>query len=88
MIVAFRRSFVKDTKALNDPKIRKRLEQVILEVESATHLGEVSGVLAMTGFPNAFRIRLGNYRIGIVRNGVAVEFVRFLDRKDIYKYFP
>ena len=42
----------------------------------------------MTGFPNAFRIRLGNYRIGIVRNGVAIEFVRFLDRKDIYKYFP
>ena len=36
----------------------------------------------------AWRIRVGDYRIGIVLAGQTATFVRFLNRKDIYKYFP
>jgi len=35
-----------------------------------------------------YRIRLGDYRIGLVVNEQTVVFVRFLHRREIYRYFP
>lgn len=32
--------------------------------------------------------KLGDYRIGVALENDAVVFVRFLNRIDIYKYFP
>ncbi len=42
----------------------------------------------MKGSRNYYRIRIGDYRAGIIVEGLTVEFIRFLHRKDIYKYFP
>ena len=35
-----------------------------------------------------YRIRVGDYRLGFVFEQGAVTFVRCLNRKDIYRYFP
>jgi len=35
-----------------------------------------------------YRIRLGDYRLGFVFERGAVTFVRCLNRKEIYRYFP
>jgi mRNA interferase RelE/StbE len=35
-----------------------------------------------------YRIRLGDYRVGLKIENNTVCFVRFLHRKDIYRYFP
>ena len=37
-------------------------------------------------FPDS--VGVGSYRIGVVLEGSEVEFVRCLDRRDIYRYFP
>ncbi len=48
----------------------------------------------MSGYSNKYRIRLGNYRIGIsIENNKNYDFdifwfERFLNRKNIYRYFP
>jgi mRNA-degrading endonuclease RelE of RelBE toxin-antitoxin system len=42
----------------------------------------------LTGFKTAYRLRLGNYRIGFFFENETAELVRVLNRKDIYKYFP
>jgi mRNA-degrading endonuclease RelE of RelBE toxin-antitoxin system len=42
----------------------------------------------MEGAANAYRIRVGGFRIGFYLETDVVEFVRCLDRKDIYRYFP
>jgi mRNA interferase RelE/StbE len=42
----------------------------------------------MTGFKNAWRVRLGNYRVGFFSENDIAEFVRVLNRKEIYRYFP
>lgn len=42
----------------------------------------------LTGFKNAYRIRMGEYRIGFVFENGTIELIRILGRKDIYKYFP
>jgi mRNA interferase RelE/StbE len=65
-----------------------RVRDVIEEVERAKYATEVSNLKKIEGSANYFRIRLGNYRIGIVLERDSAILVRFLNRKDIYKYFP
>jgi len=47
-----------------------------------------SGVKKMQGYDTFYRLRLGDYRIGIEVVDDRVIFVRILPRKDIYRYFP
>lgn len=42
----------------------------------------------MGGAKGHYRIRVGEYRIGVRIMGDMVTFVRVLERKDLYKYFP
>ena len=42
----------------------------------------------MKGFKNFYRIRVGDYRIGISLERGVVTFLAFAHRKDIYKKFP
>ena len=52
------------------------------ELQAIDDLKELSGV---EGF---FRIHIGEYRIGLFVEGKTVEFVRCLNRRDLYRYFP
>jgi mRNA interferase RelE/StbE len=49
---------------------------------------EIPHLKKLQGFKSVYRIRIGDYRIGIFIDGNTVQFVRVLNRKDIYKYFP
>ena len=43
----------------------------------------------MKGYPYRYRIRIGDYRIGIeVSAGEEVEMMRVLHRREFYRYFP
>ena len=42
----------------------------------------------MKGFKNAFRIRVGDYRIGVLIEKDTIKFGRIALRKDIYDIFP
>jgi len=42
----------------------------------------------MQGYSNSYRIRVGDYRIGIEIFGNTVEVIRTLHRKEFYRYFP
>ena len=42
----------------------------------------------MSGKGNYYRIRVGNYRLGIKLSEQTIILLRFMNRKDIYKYFP
>jgi mRNA interferase RelE/StbE len=42
----------------------------------------------MQGYERFYRIRLGDYRIGLELVGDELIFTRFLHRKEVYKYFP
>jgi len=84
MKVAFDRSFERDTKRL--PKqIQHQIKEIILKVQASKQMNDFSPI-KMEGAKNSFRIRTGNYRIGIYLDGEV--FSRVLDRKEIYRYFP
>jgi mRNA interferase RelE/StbE len=57
-------------------------------VEAADYLQGVSNIKKMAGTSNYYRIRVGEYRIGIVVEGNTVDFIRCLSRRDLYRFFP
>jgi mRNA interferase RelE/StbE len=79
---------VRDLKRIKDRHLLDRVRRVIKEVEAADDLQEVGNLKKMTGTSNFYRIRLGEYRIGIAVVGGTVEFVRCLPRRDLYRFFP
>ena len=88
MRTAFRKSFARDLKKVKNRDLLDRVREKIEEVERVTSLLEVQGVKKLSGAEEYYRIRLGRYRIGIALEGEEVEFIRFLHRRDIYRYFP
>jgi mRNA interferase RelE/StbE len=86
--VEFRESFAKDLKGVKEKGFLRRVQEIIEVIEQANSLAELSNLKKLKGSGNYFRMRVGDYRVGIVLENDTVIFVRFLNRKDIYKYFP
>ena len=88
MNVSFRKSFTRDLKKIKDRPLLDRIAQTIEEAEAAAELKHVTGVAKIAGTDDFFRIRIGDYRIGIVAGENEVEFVRCLHRRELYRFFP
>ena len=89
MNVIFDRSFSKSLNKLTDRDIKARIIEVILEVEAANTINQINNVKKMQGFKSFYRIRIGDYRIGIeLEDAVNIRFIIVVHRKDIYKKFP
>ena len=88
MEVCFESSFERDLKKIRDRRLLKRVKETIYEVKKSGNLSEIRNLSKMKGYKTFYRIRIGDYRIGIdlVRNKII--FTRILHRKEIYKYFP
>ena len=87
MNIEIRKSFQKDALKL-PPPAQVHLSKVIDNLYRANKLSELSSCKKLTGFKNAYRVRMGEYRIGFIFENETIELVRVLGRKEIYKYFP
>ena len=85
---AFRASFERDVKRIRSKRILAGVREAILKVEAAAHWSQIPDIKEMQGSAAAFRIRIGDYRIGLFIEGDLAEFVRVLRRRDIYRKFP
>jgi mRNA interferase RelE/StbE len=88
MNVQFESRFEKDLKLIKDRSLLGKLKQIILTCKQAESFVELNNLKKMQGYDNFYRIRLGDYRVGIEFFENEIIFVRFLHRKDIYKFFP
>lgn len=88
MKTLFRQSFARDLKKVKDEALLARVAWIIGEFEVVQSLPEIAKVKKIAGHRHAYRIRIGDYRLGFYCDGDTVEFVRFLHRKDIYRQFP
>ncbi len=88
MIVKIDRSFEKDTNSIKNKQILHKIADCIERVEKSNSIKEVTNLKKLKGTNQYFRIRIGDYRIGLVIKGNTVIFERVLHRKDIYKKFP
>ena len=88
MKVRFKASFAKDLRALKDKALLERIKELIANVEAAQSLAEVSNLKKLRGGGGYYRVRVGDYRVGLATEEGAVVFVRVLHRRQVYRYFP
>jgi len=86
--VIFRRSFAKDLKKIRRKALRQELQAVLEQIEQSTTLYDLPNVKHLTSEGSYYRIRIGDYRLGLLVEDDTVTVVRFLHRRDIYRYFP
>lgn len=83
------KSFAKDVDKITDKKLLRNLKKLIIELENSDSLVDLPNVKKIKGYNSFYRIRMGNYRLGMEEiDSNVICLTRFLHRKDIYKYFP
>ena len=88
MRLAFTRKFDKQVGRITNKKLSEKIKSIIKEAEKADSIKDLKNVKKLAGYNFHYRIRLGDYRIGLYLNEDKLEFAAFDYRKDIYKYFP
>jgi len=87
--IEFKKSFARDLKKkAHGIKLRSRVKEIIHEVDNAERPYEIKNIKKLKAEGDYYRIRLGDYRIGLKIKDNTVFFVRFLHRNEIYRYFP
>lgn len=84
----FKKSFTKDLKKIREQDLKKRVATAIKRAEEAKSLRKVENITKLRGSDRYYRIKIGDYRIGLKLKDNMLIFIRFLHRRDIYKYFP
>ena len=88
MEVVYLTSFLKDLKKIKDKKTLVRVKALLLDLKSVNDVDKIKHVKKLKGHPFAYRIRIGDYRIGIYCSEGVIKVARFVKRNDIYKLFP
>jgi mRNA interferase RelE/StbE len=83
------KSFDRDVDGIRDKKLLRKLQVFISTIEDADTIQEIPHVKKMEGYKSYYRIKIGDYRLGMEAvSNKEVVFLRFLHRKDIYRFFP
>lgn len=82
------KSFDKDVDNISDKNILKKLRAFIAVIESAESMQGIPHLRKIEGYSSFYRIKIGDYRLGMEISRKEAVLVRFLHRKDIYRYFP
>lgn len=88
MKAEFLKQFYKD---LNKITLQSTLDDIIASVknvEEAASMREIKNFKRLKGYKNVYRIKVGDYRIGVFIENDVVEFARIVHRRDIYRVFP
>jgi len=88
MKVQFRDSFSQDLTKIKNEAMLKRIKRAIESVEKAQDFQTIPNLKKLRGGHTYYRIKVGEYRIGLSIENNLWTLIRCLDRKDIYRYFP
>jgi mRNA interferase RelE/StbE len=87
--VQYRQLFLKDLKKLKKQPIYAQVFDLAFStLPQIETLRDISNIKAMKGYADRYRIRIGDYRIGIEVKGDTIEMMRILHRREFYRYFP
>ena len=88
MNVTYKKRFLKELSKL--PKqYSEQIEEFVFEIlPNHNNLAEVGKIEKLTGYSDYYKVRFGNYRIGIKKDkdNLIIETVKH--RKEIYKFYP
>lgn len=88
MNVIYTKTITKDVRKIKDKKLVDKLTAIIQQLKTASSLEEIQQLKKLKGHPAAYRIRVGDYRLGFYYEENTVILARMVKRSDIYKLFP
>lgn len=88
MKVEYLKQFSKDLIKVKDESLKDDLFNTIITLKNTETLNVLPNIKKLKGYQNAYRIRIGKYRLGFYFDGEVIELARFAKREDIYKLFP
>ena len=88
MKTEFKASFLKCVHKIVDNNIKEKIIECIQNVELSDNIKQINDLKKLKGHKSFYRIKLGDYRIGVKIDTEVVVFVTVAHRKDIYKLFP
>jgi len=65
MLIEITNKFRKQVEKLNNKRVNNSLNKVVQELSSAPNLRKINNLKKLKGHKNFYRIRMGDYRIGI-----------------------
>ena len=90
MQIVFEKKIFKDFDKIDD-FILQKVHILIFGLQSIKTLEDIKmgfDCKKMQWYTSYYRIRIGEYRLGFSVEKDKVKLIRFLHRKDIYRYFP
>ena len=88
MKIEYRKKFLKELSKIPKGE-RSKIESFIFkELPEANSIFELGRVEHMKGYSSYYKVRFGQYRIGLKMDNDRAILERALHRKDIYRYFP
>ncbi len=82
-------TFIKDLKSLKSTSSYSAIKKLVFtDILAVQNLTEISNLKRLKGDYNAYRIRVGDYRIGFFLEDNTITFARVLHRREFYRYFP
>ncbi|MEI6260395.1 MAG: type II toxin-antitoxin system RelE/ParE family toxin [Deltaproteobacteria bacterium] len=89
MRIEYSEQFLKDLKRLKNTASYTQIKRLCFEeLPEYEALSMVNHLKMIRGYKHYYRIREGDYRIGIKNDDGIIVFMRVLHRKDIYRVFP
>ena len=89
MNIEYLPSFIKDLKNLRENAVYQAVYTIAFEeILEIKDLRGIQNLKKMKGEASAYRVRVGNYRIGVFITATTITFARVLHRREIYRYFP
>lgn len=88
MKVKYGKKFLKQLAAVPSD-IRLKIESFVFEeLVSTSSIYEMGKVEKMKGYDGFYKVRFGNYRLGLVIENEIVAVKIVMHRREIYKFFP
>jgi mRNA interferase RelE/StbE len=88
MEVDFTKNFLKIIENLKNEELLQKIQDAIHNVIIANSIAEIFNIKKLSGNKAYYRVKIGDYRIGIEKIENQIKFLTFQHRKDIYKKFP
>ncbi len=88
MHVTTTRHFEKDVMKQLSKSLQLQLADIIDQLQDVQSLSEIPNLKKLKGYKTAYRIKLGDYRIGFLIEDNIIRLSRVMHRREIYRYFP
>jgi mRNA interferase RelE/StbE len=87
--VEYKKRFLKELSKLSWD-IQSKAEKIVFEDLLCDNPFDLGYIEQMKGYPGKYKIRIGQYRIGITvdKDNKLIVCNRIAHRKDIYRFFP